>query len=110
TVTAVSSNQAVLADSGISITGSGANLTLAAAPAGTVGRAPIPLTVKAPDGTSGTAQVLYGVSADLAGSLTAGQSDLHYYSGAANASAAVDVGDGYAGVADDESDVIRLCH
>jgi hypothetical protein len=108
TVTATSSNQAVLADSGISITGSGADLTLTATPAGTVGKATITLTVKAPDGTTGTAQVVYGVSADVAGSLGAGESDLHYYSGAANASAAVDVGDGFAVVADDESDVIRL--
>jgi hypothetical protein len=108
TVTATSSNQAVLADSGISITGSGANLTLAATPAGTVGKSTITLTVKAPDGTTGAAQVFYGVSADLAGSLEAGESALHYYSGAANASAAVDVGDGFAVVADDESDVIRL--
>jgi hypothetical protein len=108
TLSATSSNQAVLADGGISIGGSGATRTLTAAPAGAVGKATITLTVTAPDGTTGTTQVLYGVSADLTGSLSAGESDLHYYSTAANASAAVDVGNGYAVVADDESDVLRL--
>jgi Bacterial Ig-like domain (group 3) len=48
------------------------------------------------------------VSADLTGDLGPQGSGLRYYSGAGNASAAVDVGGGYAVVADDENDVLRL--
>jgi hypothetical protein len=107
TVTAASSDPAVAPVSGIAITGTGGDRTLSVTP-GAVGTSTITLTVTAPDGTTGTASVDYGVSADLTGSLGADGSDLHYYSGAANASAAVDVGDGYAVVGDDESDVIRL--
>ncbi|RKR73963.1 beta strand repeat-containing protein [Frondihabitans australicus] len=103
TVTATSSNQAVAADSGISITGAGADRTLSVKPGG-VGTSTLTLTVTAPDGSKAQTQVAYGVSDDY--SETA--SKVSYLSGAANASAAVDAGDGYAFVGDDESDTLRL--
>ncbi|MCW2497139.1 MAG: hypothetical protein JWQ77_3063, partial [Jatrophihabitans sp.] len=102
TVTATSSNQAVAADAGISITGTGAVRTLSVTPAGAVGDATITLTVSGSDGTSSTSTVQYAVSADL------NQASAHYYSGAGNASTAIDVGDGYFIAGDDESNVLRL--
>ena len=107
TVAATSSNPAVVPDSAISITGTDAARTITVTPAA-VGKSTITLRVQAPDGTSGSTQFVYGASADLDSALPTGESDLHYYSGAANASAAVDVGDGYAVVGDDESNVLRL--
>lgn len=107
TLSATSSNQAVAPASGITISGAGANRTLTVTPA-SIGTSTITLTVDAPDGTSNTTQINYGVSADLTGTLGAAGASLRYYSGTANASAAVDVGDGYAVVGDDESDVLNL--
>ncbi|GAA4667054.1 hypothetical protein GCM10025780_06380 [Frondihabitans cladoniiphilus] len=107
TVTATSSNQQVLPDSGLSLTGSGASRTLAATPRA-AGLSTLTLTVTAPNGTSAVTQVSYGVSADPAASLAPGEAAPTYVSGAANASAAVDAGDGYAFVGDDESDTLRL--
>ncbi|MFC1421046.1 Ig-like domain repeat protein [Streptacidiphilus cavernicola] len=101
TVTVTSSNPAVAPAAGISVTGTGADRTLTVTPAA-VGYSTLTLTVTAPDGTSGSTQVQYGVSADL------GDPGQRYYSGAGNASAAVDVGGGYMLVADDESNVLRL--
>jgi len=101
TVTVTSSNPAVAPASGISVTGTGADRTLTVAPAA-VGYSTLTLTVTAPDGTSGSTQVQYGVSADL------GDPSQRYFSGAGNASAAIDVGGGYMLVADDESNVLRL--
>jgi Big-like domain-containing protein len=98
-VTASALNPSVAAS--VSVTGTGADRTLAVTP-GSVGISTITLIATAPDGTSTAAQISYGVSADL------GNSTIRYFSGAANASAAVDVGDGYAIVGDDESDVLRL--
>lgn len=102
TVSGSSSNQQVAADSGISITASGATRTLSVTPAGAVGDATITLTVSAPDGTSSTTSVAFGASQDV------GQPSAHYYSGAGNASAAIDVGNGYALVGDDENNLLRL--
>lgn len=103
TVTAASSDQSVVPDSGITVTGTGAHRTVAVVPAG-VGRATLTLTATAPDGSHASVQVPYGASAPL------GDSSQRYLSGAGNASAAIDVGDGYLLVADDESDVLRLYH
>lgn len=102
-VTAISSNQSVAPDDGIRVSGAGSDRTLSVTPAG-VGTATITLTVTAPDGTSQQAQVSYGVSQDPSSTVPKAS----YLSGAANASAAVDAGDGYAFVGDDESDTIRL--
>jgi hypothetical protein len=103
TVTATSSNQSVAADAGITVSGSGASRTLAVTPLAK-GTSTITLTVTAPDGQIGQTQIAYGVSADLSSIGSA----VSYLSGAANASAAVDAGDGYAFVGDDESDTLRL--
>lgn len=100
-VTFTSSNPAVAPASGISVTGSGADLTLTVTPA-SVGYSTITLTVTAPDGTSSSTQVQYGVSDNL------GDPSQRYYSGAGNGSSAIDVGDGYMIVGDDQSNVLHL--
>jgi hypothetical protein len=101
TVTVSSSDPTVAPASGISVTGAGADRTLTVTPAA-VGYSTLTLTVSAPDGTSSSTQIQYGVSADL------GDPSQRYFSGAGNASAAIDVGGGYMLVADDESNVLRL--
>jgi hypothetical protein len=101
TVTAASSNQSVAPDSGITVTGSGADRALSVTPAG-VGYATITLTMTDPDGRTASTSVRYAASANL------GDPTQRYYSGAGNASTAIDVGDGYMIVGDDESNVLRL--
>jgi hypothetical protein len=103
TVTATSSDQSVASDAGLTVSGTGASRTLAVTPL-EKGTSTITLTVTAPDGQVGRTQIGYGVSADLSGLAPR----VSYLSGAANASAAVDAGDGYAFVGDDESDTLRL--
>ena len=102
TVTATSSNTTVAPASGISVTGTGATRTLTVTPAA-VGYSTITLTATAPDGTSATTTVDYGVSAAIAADPNA-----RYYSGAGNGSTIIDVGGGYMLVGDDESNVLRL--
>jgi len=101
TVTVTSADQSVAPAAGIAVSGTGADRLLTVTP-GAVGTSLLTVTVTAPDGTSASTAVRYGVSADL------GDPSVRYFSGAANASAAVDVGGGYAIVADDENDVLRL--
>jgi Bacterial Ig-like domain (group 3) len=100
-VTASSSDTSVAPAAGLSVTGTGAQRTLAVQP-GAVGYSTVTVTVTAPDGSSASTQIQYGVSANL------GDASQRYYSGAGNASAAIDVGGGYMVVADDESNVLRL--
>jgi hypothetical protein len=100
-VTTASSNPAVAPPAGITVTGSGADLTLAVTPA-SIGYCTITLTVTAPDGTSASTQVQYGASANL------GDASQRYFTGAGNGSTAVDVGDGYMIVGDDLSNVLHL--
>lgn len=97
TVTATAADTSIA--TAVSVDGTGANRTLTVTP-GVVGKSVITLTVTAPDATSASVQITYGLSAAIAGS--------NFYSGAANASAAISVGNGYALVGDDENDVIRL--
>jgi hypothetical protein len=104
TVTATSSNTSVAPQSGLSITGSGASRTLTVTPGTAVGYSTIALTVSAPGSSSTTTDVSYGLSAYL------GDPSDRYFSGAGNASAAIDVGGGYMIVADDENNVLRLYH
>ncbi|HEY2792242.1 MAG TPA: hypothetical protein VGJ28_07805 [Micromonosporaceae bacterium] len=99
TVTAAAANPAIATD--VRISGSGADRTLTVMP-GATGTTTITITATAPDATATSVQVVYGVSANLQ------DATIRYFSGAANASAAIDVGDGYAIVGDDESDVLRL--
>jgi len=101
TVTATSSNQSVVPDSNISLTGTGASRSLSLTPTG-VGLATITVTATTPDGVSGHAQFLYGASA------AAPDPTSTYLYGSADASTAVDVGDGYSIVADDENSTLRL--
>ncbi len=97
TVEATASDTSVA--TAVTVTGSGADRTLTVTP-GAVGTSVITLTATAPDATSASIQITYGVSAAIDGAT--------YLDGAANASAAIPVGDGYAIVGDDESDVLRL--
>jgi hypothetical protein len=101
TVTASSSDKAVAPT--VEVTGSGAERTLLVTP-GAVGYSTITLKVEAPGGASSTTTVTYGVSAYQ------GNPSDRYYAGAGNASSAIDVGDGYMVVGDDESNVLRLYH
>jgi len=100
-VTVASSDTSVAPLTGISVAGTGTDRTLTVTP-GTVGYSTITLTVTAPDGSSAVTQVQYGVSAYL------GDTSQRYFSGAGNGSTAIDVGDGYMIVGDDESNVLHL--
>jgi hypothetical protein len=101
TVTASSSDQSVVPDANIAFGGSGETRTLSLAPTG-VGLATITVTATTPDGVAGHAQFEYGASA------AAPDATSTYLYGAADASTAIDVGDGYSIVADDESSTLRL--
>lgn len=101
TLSATSSDQSVVPDASIAIDGSGATRTLSLDPVG-VGLAAITVTVRTPDGVTGHAQFEYGASAP------APDATSHYLYGAADASTAVDVGDGYFLAADDENATLRL--
>ena len=101
TVTATSSNTAVVPNSGLTISGSGASRTMTVSPTG-VGYATITLKATAPNGAYATATVNYAASAATT------PANAVYYSGAGNGSAAIDVGGGFMLVGDDESDVLRL--
>jgi hypothetical protein len=100
-VTATSSNTAVVPQSGIAVTGTGGSRVLTLTPAG-VGDSTITLTVTAPDAQTASTTITYGVSAND------GDASDRYYAGAGNGSGEVDVGGGYMIVADDESNVLRL--
>ena len=100
TVSATSSNPAVAA--GAAVSGAGGQRTLTVTPGNTVGYSTITLTVTAPDNTTATTTVDYGLSA------YDGDASDRYHAGAGNASTEIDVGDGYMVVADDLSNVLRL--
>jgi hypothetical protein len=103
TVKASSSNTSVAPEEGLSVSGSGATRTLTVTPAA-VGYSTITLTVETPNHATATATIAYGVSAYQ------GDPSDRYYAGAGNGSTAIDVGDGYMIVGDDESNVLRLYH
>jgi hypothetical protein len=100
TVTASSSNTSV--GSSASVSGTGASRTLTVTPGNTVGYSTITLTVTAPDNTTATTTVDYGLSA------YDGDPSDRYYTGAGNGSTEIDVGGGYMIVGDDLSNVLRL--
>jgi hypothetical protein len=102
TLTGTSSNQAVVADAGIVVTGNGATRTVTITPAGAVGYATITLTATVPAGPSSTRTFLYGASA------AGPDANARFLGGASDASAAIDVGSGYMVVGDDESNLLRL--
>lgn len=101
TVSATSSNQSVAPNSGIQVSGVGADRVLTVTPNG-VGDATITLTVTAPDHSTATRTISYAASAND------GDASDRYYAGAGNGSTEVDVGGGYMIVGDDLSNVLRL--
>ncbi|GAA2631157.1 MULTISPECIES: hypothetical protein [Streptomyces] len=103
TVSASASSKASVAGTGdVSVTGTGAVRQLAVAARG---RGYTNLTVKVTGlgGKTATKTLSYAASAAVQN-----PADARYLTGSADASAAVDVGGGYAVVADDESNVLRL--
>ncbi|MEU5806835.1 hypothetical protein [Streptomyces sp. NPDC047718] len=103
TVSATASSKASVAGTGdVTVTGTGAVRQLAVAARG---RGYTDLTVKVVGlgGKSATRTLSYAASAAVQN-----PADARYFTGSADASAAVEVGGGYAVVADDESNVLRL--
>lgn len=104
TVQAISSsNPGVAAASGVAVSGSGASRTVTVAPAGAVGFADIVLQVNGEAGKTATVTLHYAASAAAPDPATS-----RYYTGAADASTAQDVGDGYVILGDDENNTLRL--
>ncbi len=101
-VTATSSNPAVLADGGISITGSGSTRTLSFDPVG-VGYSTV--TIRVTDGAGLFAESTLAYAASAAAAVPG---TTRFHAGAADASTAIDVGAGHAFVANDEDQIIRL--
>lgn len=98
-ISAESSNAAVVAPSGLALSGSGSTRTLRITPAG-VGYSTI--TVRATDADNRTGSYVISYAAAAAAPATA-----RHYTGASDASAAVAVGD-HMLVADDEGQLLRL--
>ncbi|MYW66505.1 DUF3616 domain-containing protein [Streptomyces sp. SID8379] len=86
----------------VTVSGSGATRTVAVTARGQ-GYTDLTLKVTGPDGESATAVLHYAASAAVRHG-----DDVRHFTGSSDASAAVDVGDGYVVVADDESNVLRL--
>ncbi|MGW3813763.1 hypothetical protein [Streptomyces sp. NPDC005046] len=103
TVTVSKSSRTAVATTGdVTVTGTGATRKVAVAARG---RGYTDLTVKVTgvDGRTATKTLHYAASAAVQLA-----SDSRYFTGSSDASAAVDVGGGYAVVADDESNTLRL--
>ncbi|MGH3788183.1 MAG: tandem-95 repeat protein [Pseudonocardiaceae bacterium] len=101
-VTATSSNQTVLPDGGISFSGTGATRTLSFDPAG-VGYSTVTIRVTDGGGLFAESTLSYAASAPAAVPSTT-----RFHHGAADASTAIDAGGGFAFVANDEDQTIRL--
>ena len=104
TVVVHSSDPTAAPPANISVTGSGEHRVLHVTPAA-VGESRLSITVEAPNGSTKSALVRYGVSADQPG-----DNGDRYYAGAGNASTAIDVGGGYMILGDDETNVLHLYH
>ncbi|MGH4027448.1 hypothetical protein ACQB60_00780 [Actinomycetota bacterium Odt1-20B] len=103
TVAATASSKASVAAPGdVAVTGTGATRQVSVDARGK-GYTDLTLKVTGPDGGTATATLHYAAS----GAVQQG-ADSRYFTGSSDASAAVDVGGGYAVVADDESNVLRL--
>jgi hypothetical protein len=98
-----SSNPSVAAVGGVTVSGSGANRTVSVTPAGGIGITTITLQVTGAEGQTASAQLTYGVSAAVANPTTT-----RYHTMAADGSTAIDVGNGYMLVGDDENNTLRL--
>lgn len=102
-VAATKSSEDSVADTGdVTVSGTGATRQVSVT-AHRTGYTDITLRVTGSGGRQATAKLHFAASASVRD-----PADTRYFSGAADASAAVDVGDGYAVVADDESDTLRL--
>ncbi|GGZ79695.1 hypothetical protein GCM10010371_44140 [Streptomyces subrutilus] len=103
TVSASASSKASVAGTGdVTVTGAGAVRRLAVTARGK-GYTNLTVKVTGLGGKSATRTLSYAASAAVQNAAEA-----RYFTGSADASAAVDVGGGYAVVADDESNVLRL--
>ncbi|WP_438315303.1 hypothetical protein ACSHWO_25655 [Streptomyces sp. HUAS TT3] len=103
TVSATASSKASVAGTGdVTVTGTGAVRQLAVAARGR-GYTDLTVEVVGLGGKSATRTLSYAASAAVQN-----PADARYFTGSADASAAVEVGGGYAVVADDESNVLRL--
>ncbi len=101
TVTAQSSNTAVIPNAGVDVTGAGLERAVSFSPTG-VGRANITFTVTDDNGNTATTQVAYAASA------TPASASGRYFYDSSDLSSAVDVGDGYTIAVSSEDNVVRL--
>ncbi|WP_338695299.1 DUF3616 domain-containing protein [Streptomyces sp. Q6] len=97
-----SSRTAVAQPVDVTVSGTGASRTVSVAARGR-GYTDLTLKVTGVGGTSATTTLHYAASGAVQNAV-----DARYFTGSSDASAAVDVGDGYVVVADDESNVLRL--
>ncbi|MEV5611302.1 DUF3616 domain-containing protein [Streptomyces sp. NPDC052225] len=86
----------------VTVSGTGASRTVSVAARGQ-GYTDLTLKVTGVGGVSATTTLHYAASGGVQNAV-----DARYFTGSSDASAAVDVGDGYVVVADDESNVLRL--
>ena len=100
-----SSNPAVAAVSGVTVTGSGATRTISVTPAGGVGYADITLTVTGAEAKTATVVLHYAASAASSTPATT-----RYLTGSSDISTAIDVGGGYVLVGNDETNTLGLYH
>src|SRR5262249_20858151 len=102
TVEAIASSKPEVAQN-VTITGTGAKRTVAVTPAGARGITDITLRVTGQEGKTNTTVLHYAVS-----TLAPGGSTVRFHTGGSDFSSALDVGDGYMLVADDERNDVRL--
>jgi alpha-tubulin suppressor-like RCC1 family protein len=100
-ISAVSSNEAVVTSAGITVSGNGVERTVSFQPIAR-GNANITFTVTNPTGTPTVFSVLYAVSAAMP------DASGRYHAQISDASTAIDVGDGYMLLANDETNLIFL--
>ncbi len=101
-MSATSSNQAVVPDAGLTLSGSGASRTLRIAPQGP-GRAIVTVSVTDGDANTSSYYLLYAVSA-----ASTRPDQTRFHTGACDASAAAAVDDDHFFLANDEDQLIRL--
>jgi hypothetical protein len=97
-----SDHPGIAAVAGVSVAGTGATRTVSVTPSG-VGYADITLTVTGAESKTAAVVLHYAASA-----ATSSPSTSRFLTGASDASAAIDVGDGYILVGDDENNTLRL--
>ncbi|HVW46981.1 MAG TPA: DUF3616 domain-containing protein [Solirubrobacterales bacterium] len=102
-VATATSNSSVATVAGVTVSGGGATRTVSISPAGGVGYADITLRVTGAEGKAATVTLHYAASAASSTPATT-----RYHTGAADGSTALDVGDGYMLIGDDENNILRL--